>query len=103
MCVVLVGGKVKGVSLASHISFVCLAGFTSGVKLWEVEFTKSGEFQKVRYESFPLVANLLLASTALQVSKAMDLNGHNASVLALSYSGDSHRYSVLCYTELVLT
>ncbi len=46
-------------------------GFTSDVKIWEVVFTKSGEFS--------------------QVTRAMELSGHRASVLSMSFSSDSKR------------
>ena len=53
-----------------------IAGFTPDVKIWEVEFSKGGDFQ--------------------QVSRAMELMGHSAAVLSLSFSGDSQRWVCEC-------
>eukprot|EP00731_Ephydatia_muelleri_P023093 Em0015g676a len=59
-------------AVVSHCgSFVACAGFTPDVKIWEVEFAKGGEF--------------------LKVSSAMQLKGHQASVLSVSFSSDSQR------------
>ena len=52
------------------------AGFTSDVKLMEVVFSKSGEFIEVR--------------------RAMELTGHRASVLSVSFSNDSKRCVRVC-------
>lgn len=48
-----------------------MTGFTPDVKIWEVEFGKDGYFQ--------------------HVSRAMELKGHSAAALSLSFSGDSLR------------
>jgi len=49
--------------------FVLTAGFTPDVKVWEVAFTKSGEFDKL--------------------SRAFELKGHTSGVLDLSATPDS--------------
>ncbi|XP_062289107.1 transducin beta-like protein 2 [Scomber scombrus] len=51
--------------------FVASCGFTPDVKVWEVCFTKSGEFK--------------------EVARAFDLKGHSAGVHAFAFSNDSHR------------
>ncbi|KAM8834725.1 transducin beta-like protein 2 [Synchiropus picturatus] len=51
--------------------FVGSAGFTPDVKVWEVCFTKSGEFK--------------------EVMRAFDLKGHQAGVHAFAFSNDSNR------------
>jgi WD40 repeat protein len=51
--------------------FIACSGFTPDVKIWEVEFSKGGDFH--------------------QVSRAMELKGHSASVLSLGFNGDSQR------------
>ncbi|XP_028396746.1 transducin beta-like protein 2 isoform X4 [Dendronephthya gigantea] len=55
--------------------FVASAGFTSDVKLYEVEFTKTGDFK--------------------QVSRAMDLKGHSAGVYHFSFSADCTRMATV--------
>ena len=49
----------------------CLLGFTPDVKVWEVCFDKSGNFQDVR--------------------RAFELKGHTAGVQWFAFSADSHR------------
>jgi len=49
----------------------CLSGFTPDVKVWEVCFDKSGNFQDVR--------------------RAFELKGHMAGVHWFAFSADSHR------------
>ena len=58
-----------------------ITGFTPDVKIWEVEFSKGGDFQ--------------------QMSRAMELKGHSATVLSLSFNGDSQRcvYSMGIYVQ----
>ncbi|XP_002732961.1 transducin beta-like protein 2, partial [Saccoglossus kowalevskii] len=51
--------------------FVGSCGFTPDVKIWEVVFTKTGEFKEVK--------------------RAMDLKGHKASVYHFAFSLDSTR------------
>jgi WD40 repeat protein len=51
--------------------FIACSGFTPDVKIWEVEFSKGGDFH--------------------QVSRAMELKGHSAAVVSLSFNGDSQR------------
>ncbi|XP_033113521.1 transducin beta-like protein 2 [Anneissia japonica] len=55
--------------------FVASCGFTPDVKLWEVVFTKSGEFSEVR--------------------RAMELKGHSASVYHFSFNLDSTRMATV--------
>ena len=87
------------VSLSPHT-----AGFTPDVKIWEVEFSKAGDYQQVRtcvhlHCGCSTMSVLLWVSTVemvdmrylLQVSRAMELKGHDASVLSLGFNGDSHR------------
>ena len=75
------------------IAFLYRIGFTSDVKLWEVEFSKSGEFHKVcSFISSAIIIIITRTYCSAQVSKAMDLKGHHASVLDISFSGDSHRW-----------
>ncbi len=60
-----------------YINQQCITvGFTSDVKLWEVVFNKSGEFT--------------------EVTRAMELSGHRASVLSMSFSSDSKRCVCVC-------
>lgn len=55
--------------------FVAASGFTPDVKVWEVLFTKSGEFK--------------------QVAKAFDLAGHSSGVYDFNFCADtSHMASV---------
>lgn len=51
--------------------FVACTGFTPDVKLWEVAFSKSGDFEGV--------------------TRAMDLKGHKAAVYCCAFSKDSTR------------
>lgn len=51
--------------------FVAACGFTPDVKVWEVCFTKSGEFK--------------------EVVRAFDLKGHSAGVYSFDFSNDSRR------------
>ncbi|XP_066506503.1 transducin beta-like protein 2 [Hoplias malabaricus] len=51
--------------------FVASCGFTPDVKVWEVCFTKSGEFK--------------------EVTRAFDLKGHSAGVYSFDFSNDSRR------------
>lgn len=51
--------------------FVAASGFTPDVKIWEVCFTKSGEFQEVR--------------------RAFELKGHSAGVYCFDFNNDSTR------------
>ena len=50
---------------------VCVSGFTPDVKVWEVCFDKTGNFQEVR--------------------RAFELKGHTAGVHSFAFSADSHR------------
>lgn len=49
----------------------CSTGFTPDVKVWEVSFTKSGDFK--------------------QVSKAFDLGGHSSGIYDFDFNTDSSR------------
>ncbi|KAJ8679511.1 hypothetical protein QAD02_015298 [Eretmocerus hayati] len=51
--------------------FVAASGFTPDVKVWEVAFTKSGEFK--------------------QVSKGFDLAGHSSGVYDFAFNSDTSR------------
>jgi len=51
--------------------FIIYSGFTPDVKVWEVCFTKSGDFQEVR--------------------RAFELKGHSAGVYSFSFNNDSTR------------
>ncbi|XP_065190281.1 transducin beta-like protein 2 [Sycon ciliatum] len=55
--------------------FIASAGFTSDVKIWEVKFSKSGEF--------------------LAVNRAMELKGHTSAVYHFSFSADSKRMATV--------
>jgi len=55
--------------------FVATSGFTPDVKVWEVKFSRSGEFEKV--------------------SRAFDLTGHNSGVYGFSFSADSGRMATV--------
>uniref|UniRef100_V9KXR6 Transducin beta-like protein 2 n=1 Tax=Callorhinchus milii TaxID=7868 RepID=V9KXR6_CALMI len=55
--------------------FVASCGFTPDVKVWEVCFTKSGEFQ--------------------EVLRAFDLKGHSAGVYSFAFSNDSRRMATV--------
>jgi WD40 repeat protein len=52
-------------------NFIACCGFTTDVKIWEVIMTKAGEFH--------------------ELSRAMELKGHSAGVLSVSFSQDSKR------------
>jgi len=49
--------------------FVATSGFTSDVKIWEVKFSRTGEFEKV--------------------ARAFELTGHSSGVYGFSFNGDS--------------
>lgn len=51
------------------------SGFTPDVKVWEVLFTKSGDFDRV--------------------IRAFDLSGHRAGVHDFAFSGDSSRMATI--------
>lgn len=51
--------------------FVASCGFTPDVKVWEVCFSKGGDFQ--------------------EVTRAFELKGHKAGVCSFSFSNDSRR------------
>jgi len=51
--------------------FVATSGFTPDVKIWEVKFNRSGEFEKVL--------------------RAFDLTGHTSGVYSFSFSADSSK------------
>nr|XP_061801675.1 transducin beta-like protein 2 [Nerophis lumbriciformis] len=51
--------------------FVASCGFTPDVKVWEVCFTKTGDFK--------------------EVTRAFELKGHSAGVHAFAFSNDSHK------------
>lgn len=72
-------GRAYNYERKNLISLALIVGFTPDVKIWEVEFSKSGDFQ--------------------QVSRAMELKGHSAGVLSLSFNGDSHRYTIVQYLD----
>lgn len=55
--------------------FVATSGFTPDVKVWEVKFTRSGEFDKV--------------------ARAFDLTGHNSGVYSFAFSADSGRMATV--------
>merc|ERR1712142_106395 len=55
--------------------FVATSGFTPDVKVWEVKFSRSGEFEKV--------------------SRAFDLTGHSSGVYSFSFSADSGRMATV--------
>ncbi|XP_078535699.1 transducin beta-like protein 2 [Lissotriton helveticus] len=55
--------------------FVASCGFTPDVKVWEVCFSKSGDFQ--------------------EVARAFDLKGHSAGVSSFSFSNDSRRMATV--------
>ncbi|OPJ89262.1 carbohydrate-responsive element-binding protein isoform B [Patagioenas fasciata monilis] len=52
--------------------FVASCGFTPDVKVWEVCFTKNGDFR--------------------EVTRAFELKGHTAGILSFSFSNDSRRH-----------
>ncbi|XP_058795675.1 transducin beta-like protein 2 isoform X5 [Phymastichus coffea] len=56
-------------------NFVAASGFTPDVKVWEVAFTKSGEFK--------------------QVSKAFDLAGHSSGVYDFAFNSDTSRMATV--------
>ncbi|XP_029468898.1 transducin beta-like protein 2 [Rhinatrema bivittatum] len=55
--------------------FVASCGFTPDVKVWEVCFTKAGDFR--------------------EVARAFDLKGHSAGVFSFSFSNDSRRMATI--------
>ncbi|XP_032902020.1 transducin beta-like protein 2 isoform X1 [Amblyraja radiata] len=55
--------------------FVASCGFTPDVKVWEVCFSKSGEFR--------------------EVVRAFDLKGHSAGIYSFSFSNDSRRMATV--------
>ncbi|XP_026888779.2 transducin beta-like protein 2 [Electrophorus electricus] len=55
--------------------FVAACGFTPDVKVWEVCFTKSGEFK--------------------EVTRAFDLKGHSAGIYSFDFSNDSRRMATV--------
>ncbi|XP_072909680.1 transducin beta-like protein 2 [Hemitrygon akajei] len=55
--------------------FVASCGFTPDVKVWEVCFTKSGEFR--------------------EVMRAFDLKGHSAGIYSFAFSNDSRRMATI--------
>jgi len=55
--------------------FVATSGFTPDVKVWEVKFSRGGEFEKV--------------------SRAFDLTGHRSGVYSFAFSADSGRMATV--------
>lgn len=55
--------------------FVASSGFTPDVKVWEVKFSRTGEFEKV--------------------NKAFDLTGHTSGIFHFDFNGDSSRMVTL--------
>ncbi|XP_076875602.1 transducin beta-like protein 2 [Brachyhypopomus gauderio] len=55
--------------------FVAACGFTPDVKVWEVCFSKSGEFK--------------------EVTRAFDLKGHSAGICSFDFSNDSRRMATV--------
>jgi len=55
--------------------FVATSGFTSDVKIWEVKFSRSGDFEKVQ--------------------RAFDLPGHRSGVYSFAFSADSGRIATV--------
>lgn len=53
------------------VFIVCIVGFTPDVNVWEVEFTKNGDFKEVR--------------------QAFVLKGHTAGVYSFAFNNDSTR------------
>jgi len=55
--------------------FVATSGFTPDVKVWEVKFSRTGEFEKV--------------------ARAFELTGHSSGVYGFSFNGDSSRMATV--------
>jgi len=55
--------------------FAATSGFTSDVKVWEVKFNRSGEFEKV--------------------SRAFELTGHTSGVYGFAFNSDSSRMATV--------
>jgi WD40 repeat protein len=55
--------------------FVATSGFTPDVKVWEVKFSRSGDFEKV--------------------NRAFDLTGHRSGVYSFAFSADSGRMATV--------
>jgi WD domain, G-beta repeat. len=55
--------------------FYCFEGFAPDVKVWEVKFNKTGEFQ--------------------QVSRAFELTGHSSGVYEVAFNADSSRMATV--------
>jgi len=55
--------------------FVATSGFTPDVKVWEVKFSRSGDFEKA--------------------ARAFDLTGHNSGVYSFAFSADSGRMATV--------
>lgn len=66
--------------LVPSCRFVASCGFTPDVKVWEVCFSKNGDFR--------------------EVTRAFELKGHTAGVQSFSFSNDSRRYVCVTCSEL---
>merc|ERR1712147_73676 len=55
--------------------FVATSGFTSDVKIWEVKFSRTGDFEKV--------------------TRAFNLGGHTSGVYSFSFSSDSSKVATV--------
>ncbi|XP_003387911.1 PREDICTED: transducin beta-like protein 2 [Amphimedon queenslandica] len=72
LCTVETKQSPNNMATISHCSkFIACCGFTTDVKIWEVVYSKSDEFQSV--------------------NRAMDLKGHLAGVVSVSFSQDSKK------------
>ena len=65
------------------------------MKIWEIVFSKNGEFNKVSLREFYKIEGINFACSILKVTKVMDLKGHSAAVLSLTFSQDSKWYHFL--------
>lgn len=59
------------VKISPDSRYISVAAFTSDVKVWEVSYKKTGEFDSI--------------------NKVMDLRGHKSGINTLAFSGDSTR------------
>ena len=55
--------------------FVATSGFTSDVKIWEVKFSRTGDFEKV--------------------TRAFNLGGHTSGIYSFSFSSDSSKVATV--------
>ncbi len=67
--------KTNCAKVSSCGRFVAASGFTPDVKIWEVKFSKSGEFDKVQ--------------------RAFELTGHTSGVFHFSFNADSSRVATV--------